>query len=61
MKFDMKPTCRTPMMAMLSIHPSRNKDLVTPHRIVTTPDVPIYDFTDAFGNIATRVTVPAAD
>jgi len=49
----------TPMMAMLNIHPSRNKDLVTPHRIVTTPDVPIYDFTDAFGNIATRVTLPA--
>ena len=49
----------TPMMAMLSLHPSRNKDLVTSHRIVASPDVPIYDYLDAFGNVCTRVTVPA--
>ncbi|MBW6526549.1 transglutaminase family protein [Sphingomonas sp. RHCKR7] len=49
----------TPMMAMLSLHPSRNKDLRTPHRIATTPDVPMYDYVDAFGNVCTRVTVPA--
>jgi transglutaminase-like putative cysteine protease len=49
----------TPMMAMLSIHPSRNKDLTTPHRIVAAPDVPMYDYLDAFGNVCTRVTVPA--
>ena len=49
----------TPMMAMLSVHPSRHKDLRTPHRITTTPDVPIYDYMDAFGNVCTRVTVPA--
>jgi transglutaminase-like putative cysteine protease len=48
----------TPMLAMLSIHPSRNKDLVTPHRIVADPDVPMYDYVDAFGNVCTRVTVP---
>jgi transglutaminase-like putative cysteine protease len=48
----------TPMLAMLSIHPSRNKDLVTSHRIVTTPEVPIYDYVDGFGNICSRVTVP---
>ena len=29
----------TPMLAMLSIHPSRNKDLVTPHRLAADPDV----------------------
>ena len=49
----------TPMMAMLSLHPSRNKDLRTPHRIVTSPDVPMYDYLDGFGNVCTRVTVPA--
>ena len=48
----------TPMMAMLSIHPSRNKDLVTPHRIVASPDVPMYDYLDTFGNVCTRITVP---
>ena len=47
------------MLAMLSIHPSRNEDLVTPHRIVAAPDVPMYDYLDAFGNVCTRVTVPA--
>lgn len=48
----------TPMMAMLSIHPSRNKDLRTAQRIAASPDVPIYDYLDAFGNVCTRVTVP---
>ncbi len=48
----------TPMMAMLSVHPSRHKDLRTSQRIVTVPDVPIYDYLDAFGNVCTRVTVP---
>lgn len=48
----------TPMMAMLSVHPSRNKDFVTSHRIVTSPDVPMYNYFDAFGNVCTRVTVP---
>jgi transglutaminase-like putative cysteine protease len=49
----------TPMLAMLSIHPTRNKDLVTPHRIVTTPEVPLYDYVDAFGNTCSRMTIPA--
>lgn len=48
----------TPMMALLSIHPSRNKDLQTAQRIIATPDVPIYNYEDAFGNICTRLTVP---
>ena len=48
----------TPMLALLSIHPSRNKDLKTPHRILSTPEVPIYDYVDAFGNVCTRLTVP---
>ena len=48
----------TPLMAMLSVHPSRHKDLRTPHRITTTPGVPAQDYVDAFGNVCTRVTVP---
>ncbi|GGE07139.1 transglutaminase [Polymorphobacter glacialis] len=47
-----------PMMAMLSVHPSRNKDLRTVHRITAAPDVPMYDYLDAFGNTCTRVVVP---
>ncbi|MGF7149024.1 transglutaminase-like putative cysteine protease [Sphingomonas zeicaulis] len=49
----------TSMVALLSIHPSRNRDLRSPHRITTTPQVPMYDFIDGFGNVATRLTVPA--
>jgi transglutaminase-like putative cysteine protease len=49
----------TPMMAMLSLHPSRHRDLRTPHRVVTTPEVPIYDYLDSFGNTCTRLVVPA--
>ncbi|MDB5736535.1 MAG: transglutaminase [Sphingomonas bacterium] len=47
-----------PMMAMLSIHPSRHQDMRTPHRIVASPDVPTYDYVDVFGNTCTRVTIP---
>jgi transglutaminase-like putative cysteine protease len=45
-------------MAMLSVHPSRHKDLQSAHRITTDPSVPMYDYLDAFGNVCTRVTVP---
>ncbi len=48
-----------PMMAMLSLHPSRNKDLRSLHRITATPEMPMYDYLDAFGNVCTRVTMPA--
>ena len=48
----------TPMMAMLSIHPSRQKDLQTPQQIETSPVIPIYNYEDGFGNICTRLTVP---
>ena len=47
-----------PMLAMLSLHPSRHKDLKTPQRVLTTPEVPIYDYLDAYGNVCSRVTVP---
>jgi transglutaminase-like putative cysteine protease len=49
----------TPMVATLSIHPSRNKDLRTPHRITTSPEVPLYDYHDGYGNVCTRLTIPA--
>jgi len=48
----------TPMMAMLSIHPSRQKDLKTPQQIKTSPVIPVYNYEDSFGNICTRLTVP---
>jgi transglutaminase-like putative cysteine protease len=48
-----------PMLANLSIHPSRHRDLQTPYRIMTDrEDVALYDYTDSFGNICTRLTIP---
>jgi transglutaminase-like putative cysteine protease len=59
--FDIGFACqqRVPMLAALSVHASRNKDLRTSQRIFTQPDVPLYDYVDSFGNICTRLTVPA--
>ena len=48
----------TPMLAQLSLHPSRNKDLRTPHRILASPDIPMYDYFDTFGNTCTRLVTP---
>jgi transglutaminase-like putative cysteine protease len=58
--YDIRLECAapTPTVAMLTIHPSRNKDLETPHRIVTTPDLPLYDYHDMHGNVCTRVVIP---
>jgi transglutaminase-like putative cysteine protease len=47
-----------PMIANLSVHGSRKKDLRTAQRIFTTPDVPLYDYVDGFGNTCTRLTMP---
>ncbi|WP_343615476.1 transglutaminase family protein [Novosphingobium sp.] len=49
----------TPMLAALSVHPSRNRDLRSMQRITTVPEVPLYDYMDGFGNICTRLTMPA--
>lgn len=49
----------TPMLALLSLHPSRHHDLRTPHRIAASPDVPMFEYIDSFGNVVSRFTVPA--
>ena len=38
----------TPMVIMLSIHPSRFSDIVGTERIVAEPDVPIGFYRDSF-------------
>ena len=49
----------TPMVIMLSIHPSRFADIVGTERIVTEPDVPIGFYRDSFGNVCGRLVAPA--
>jgi transglutaminase-like putative cysteine protease len=51
----------TPMMAMLSVHPSRSDDLRSEHVSRITPEIPSHDYLDAFGNICTRFTLPEGE
>src|SRR3982075_995403 len=49
----------TPMVIMLSIHPSRFADIVGTETIVAEPDVPIGFYRDSFGNVCGRLVAPA--
>jgi len=49
----------TPMVLMLSVHPSRFHDLVTPQTISFDPPTPSRDYRDGFGNVCTRLVAPA--
>lgn len=48
----------TPMVLMLSVHPTRLGDLVTPQQITFDPPVVSRDYRDLHGNICTRVAAP---
>jgi transglutaminase-like putative cysteine protease len=49
----------TPMLLVLSVHPSRLPDLRTPQDIAFDRDVAHEDYLDGFGNICTRTTLPS--
>ncbi len=51
----------TPMLLMLYVHPSRDKDLVRPEKLVLDPQVPVEDFYDVFGNKVGRIIAPVGD
>jgi transglutaminase-like putative cysteine protease len=51
----------TPMILMLYVHPSRQKDLLAEEKIVIEPNVPLHDFTDLYGNRCTRIVAPAGN
>jgi hypothetical protein len=57
--FDQPLKCpaATPMILQLSIHPSRDTDLLTP--IASDPPLPMRSYLDLFGNRVARVEVPA--
>ena len=48
-----------PMLALLNVRPERQKDLRTPEVVKTEPDVPYRQYVDSFGNVCTRLVVPA--
>jgi transglutaminase-like putative cysteine protease len=48
----------TPMLLQLSVHPSREPDLLSPDIVRVTPSVPMRTYCDLFGNRVTRLDVP---
>lgn len=48
----------TPMLLNLNLHPSRRADLLTPQLLKFSPAIEAWEFTDSFGNAATRITAP---
>jgi len=49
----------TPMILMLSVHPSRVVDLLTPDRMLTVPPLPANKYQDGFGNTCHVIHAPA--
>ncbi|WP_182421916.1 transglutaminase family protein [Aureimonas sp. ME7] len=45
----------TPMLLALDIHPSRRKDLLTEQVLTFDPPMPVWAYTDGFGNSCTRI------
>lgn len=58
--FEMGYVCPqpTPMILMLSVHPSRAADLVRPDVLLTQPAVPVTAYRDLFGNWCSRLVAP---
>jgi hypothetical protein len=50
---------QTPMLLQLSVHPSRDADLLTPDSIKSDPPLAMRSYIDHFGNRVTRVEAPA--
>ena len=59
--FDIAFDCvqETPMVLMLSVHPSRQNDLLTDHLLRFSPGVVARNYQDVFGNVCTRLVAPA--
>jgi len=50
---------RTSILTMLYVHPSRTADLLEPDAMVVSPEVPVTDYIDGFGNRVGRLVAPA--
>src|SRR5690349_12405853 len=49
----------TPLMALVSVHPSRAGDLRSPAVITSSGPAPLVGHLDEFGNLRTRTVAPA--
>ena len=61
--YDIRFTTRqpTPMMALLSVHPSREPDLKTQPHLASHPTIAMTEYRDGFGNVATRFVLPEGE
>ena len=59
--YDLSIQCptETPLMALLSVHPSRTQDLRSPAIITSSGPYPLTASLDDFGNLRTRTVAPA--
>ena len=48
----------TPMMLMLSVHETRQADMIVPYLLTTDPPVSFTGYRDLFGNWCTRLVAP---
>jgi len=58
-KISLSCNAETPLIALLSVHPSRVGDLRTPAVIYSTGPAPLEASLDEFGNVRTRTVAPA--
>lgn len=47
------------MVALLHVHPSRDRDLREPDNLLTDPKLPVAEYIDSFGNRCSRIFAPA--
>lgn len=48
----------TPMLLMVSIHPSHASEIVAPEHLVITPNARVLRYRDSFGNDCSRIELP---
>jgi transglutaminase-like putative cysteine protease len=58
-KIEIRCEAETPLMALLSVHPSRAADIRTPAVIRSSGPAPLSASIDEFGNLRTRTLAPA--
>jgi len=58
-EFDFECAQPTPMILALNVHSSRAEDLVIPDHVLTVPALPVTSYYDEFGNLRSRLVMPA--
>jgi transglutaminase-like putative cysteine protease len=51
----------TPMLLVLNVHSSRVADMIVPDHVLTDPPLPVTSYYDAFGNLCSRLVIPAGE